>query len=89
MDFVYSSSVSILSWESNIDGEFIEVGMSLDWGVLTLGENERICNEYGDYVFPFYECIFLILGLWLLFNGFKMEVRKHLMVATPQVYPSS
>lgn len=69
-------------------------GLSLCWFVFELrcldpGENDRIYNEYGDCVIPFYECIFSILGLWLSSNVFKMEVLKHLMVASSKLHPAS
>lgn len=44
-------------------GVFLDVGSSLNQSVLTLGENERIYNEYGVRVVPFSECIFSILDL--------------------------
>lgn len=88
-DSVYSSSVSVFAREGNLDGAFLEVVPYLDWGALTFDENERICNEYGDYAIPFYECIFSIQGLRLPFTVFKMEVLKQLIVAPSKLYPTS
>lgn len=80
-DPTYSLVVSIFSRKGSLDGPFLIVGPSLDWGVLTPGEIERIYSEYDDCVIPFYQCIFSNLSLLLLFNGFEMEFLKHFMVA--------
>lgn len=45
-----------ITWEVSIDGAFLDVGLFLDWGVFTPGENKRIYNEYGDCAFPLYKC---------------------------------
>lgn len=71
-DLVFSSIVSIFVREGSLDGTFLDVGLPLDWGVFTLGDNERIYNEYGDCAIPFYQCVFLILGIWFPFNDFEM-----------------
>lgn len=88
-DLVYSSTISIFAREGNLDGTFLNVGPSLDWGVLTPGENERVYNEYGYCAILLYECIFSILGLRIPCNGFKMEVLKNLMVSSSQLHPTS
>lgn len=68
---------------------FLDVGPPSDWGVLTPGKNDRICSRYGECATSFYECIFSILGLRLPFNVFEVEVLKHLIVATSQLYFAS
>lgn len=40
VDHVSLSIISIFARESGLDGAFLDVGPYLDWGVLTLGENE-------------------------------------------------
>lgn len=81
-DPIYSSNAFIFASGGCLDGVFLDVGPSLDRGVLSPGENERIYRENGDCAIPFYECIFLILGFRLPFNDFEMEVLKHLLVAS-------
>lgn len=82
VDLVYSSTIYVFARDGNLDGEFLNVCPSLDRGVLTPNEDERICNEYGYCVVPFYECNFSVLGLRLPFTAFDIEVLKH-MVMTP------
>ena len=80
MDPVYSSTVSFFFIDGNIDGVFLEIGPSYDWGVLTSDENEKLCSEYGNCTIPFYECIFSILGFFLPFIAFEVKVLKHLVI---------
>lgn len=71
VDYVYSSTISIFAKECNLDEEFLEVGSSLDWGVLTFNENERICSEHvnSDITFMNALSLFLVFARpWLLFR---------------------
>lgn len=80
MDSVYSSTISIFVRDGNLDGAFLEVVSSSDWGVLTPSDNVRICSEYDNYIILFYECTFSILGLCLSYTVFEIDVLKHLVM---------
>lgn len=71
--------ISIFACEGNLEKAFLEVGLSFDLSVLILDKYEKIYNEYGGYINPFYECTFSILGLQLPLNDLEVEVLNHLM----------
>lgn len=84
---MYSSIVFVFAREVSLDGTFLDVFPSSDWGILTPSENERICSKYSDCIIPFYKCIFSILGIWMPLNGLEMDVLNHLIVALSQLHP--
>lgn len=67
--------------ESSLDRAFLDVGSSLDWGVLTLNEDKNIYSEYEGCTISFYECTFLFLDLHFPFK----EVFNHLMAVPLQL----
>lgn len=73
--YVFSSTVSIFTKYRNLDGAFSDVGELLLWGLTIPGNDDRICNEYGNCTIPIYEYLFfrfwgsvfpLLLSKWVL-----------------------
>lgn len=52
---ISSLTIYIFTREDSHDESFLDVGLSSDWGVFTLGKNDRICNDYDGCVIPFLE----------------------------------
>lgn len=71
---VYSSILSAFTKVGGLDDAFIEVGSSSSYGILIITEDERICDEYGDCVIPFYECTLFFVGLLLPLSAFELEI---------------
>lgn len=49
---IYSSFVSIFTKEGSLDMALFEVGESLFQGLTSLGDDDRICSEYGKCTTP-------------------------------------
>lgn len=52
--------------------------------VLMCKFGEKICNTFGGYSVPFYECLFTRVILRLSLSKFKVEVLKYLKIALSQ-----
>lgn len=89
VDYAYFSTVPMFSKNNSLDGVFLEVNTSSDWGVPRPNGNDMICDEYGDYVIPFYKCLFSILGFCLPFTSFEIEVLKYMAMTPSQLHPAS
>lgn len=76
---------STFDHKSSLEGDFLDVGPSSDWGEFISEEDKRIRSEYGEYVIPFYECTFSILGLHLPFNDLEIEVLNYLIISHSQL----
>lgn len=78
------SILSIVEAISNVD---IMVGNSLDWLILLVCPEERICNSFEGCSVPVYECLFIRLGTCLPFFDFEVVVMDRLRVAPLQLHP--
>lgn len=56
------------------------VGNPLEWSVLPVGLDKRICTSFNECAVPFYECQFKRIGQWLPFSIFELVVQKHLNI---------
>lgn len=54
VDLVSSLNVSAFVREGGLDGSFLDVGTSSNWGVLIVDEDKRVCSEYPKWAIPFY-----------------------------------
>lgn len=89
VDSIYSYIISTFRKVGNLDVAFVELGPSSYWRVLTLVEDERVCDKYKDWAFFFYKWNLSTLGLHLPFNSFAIEVLNHMAVAHLQLRPAS
>lgn len=72
VDHIYSSTVFAFAKASGLDDAFAEVGMYLDWGILSPFGDEIICDNYGTCATSFYECAFSTMSLRLPFIVFEI-----------------
>lgn len=75
----------VLSTEATIDAARIMVRNSLEWSILLVGSENRICNSFKDWVISLYECLFTRIELWLPFSDFEVVVLNHLKVILPNI----
>lgn len=59
MDLVYFSIVYAFGKANGFDDTFTEIGLPSYWRILSPYVDDRICDKYGDYAIPIYECAFL------------------------------
>lgn len=88
IDPIYFSIAFVFAKQGRLDSAFTEVDLSSDWGIMSPSEDEIICDKYGVCVIPFYDCVFLTMGLYLPFTAFEIEVLKHLAMDPSQLYHS-
>lgn len=84
---IYSSTISIFTGEGRLNGAFSDVGKLSLWGLTIPGEDDRICNEYGNCNIPLYKYLFTTLGVCFPFTAFEGGVFNYLMVAPSQLIP--
>lgn len=52
-------------------------------------EDYRVCNKYAGCVIPRHECLFSLIGLYLPFNDFKVDVLNCFLISHSQLHPVS
>ncbi|CAI8590874.1 unnamed protein product [Vicia faba] len=58
----------------------IIIGDMLNWVILPLGPDVRVCNTFEGCSIPLYECLFNMFGIHLLISNFEVAVLKHLKI---------
>lgn len=60
---MYPGIVCHYIWEAVVKEATSKVGSYLDWSISDIPTNKTICSKFGSFYIPFYECIFLKLGV--------------------------
>lgn len=88
-DWVYENvagTPSTLSTETSLSNVDIRVYNSLEWSILPVPKEKKICTSFDDCMVPFYECWFTRVGLRVPFSEFDVIVLKNLKVASSNLH---
>lgn len=76
-----------MSTKATLKDANIVVGGPLEWLVLPVSGEKRLCSYFDDRMVPFHECMFTRIGLRWPFSEFEVVVLKHFKVAPSQLHP--
>lgn len=66
---------------------YITIDNPLDWSILSVGLEKRICSSFEGCLVPMYECLVSMLGVRLPFSDFEVAFMYYLKVAPSHFHP--
>jgi hypothetical protein len=80
---------SVFAIEGVNEAPFDIIGEGRDWELILPSTSDRVCSEYGNYIFPMYEVVFKDIGFRLPFSNFQREVLRWTKLSPTQIHPNS